>query len=233
MHSRRMAKLRAMFVSLAPPVRFLELGCGGHPELRLADCWTHYTGVDFSATGLKVATAALQAADIDHRVVQADITHLPFGDATFDAVYCAHVLYHIDHRDGQRQALHEAMRVLRPGGIAVFIIANPFPLLFPLRSGRRMIAALPILGNAFARVRAAPPLPYLPLRRGWYRRQLSPFGRVAITTFAIHSTWFNQNVSEFNIVGGTLWRTLGALELCAPRVAALLGNYALIHIERS
>ncbi|MEX2643136.1 MAG: class I SAM-dependent methyltransferase [Acetobacterales bacterium] len=53
----------------------------------------------------------------EHVMAQADITRLPFRDASFDAVYCSHVMEHVPD---DRTALAEMRRVLRPGGWAVF-----------------------------------------------------------------------------------------------------------------
>ena len=49
-------------------------------------------------------------------MIKADITRIPFADATFDVVLCNHVLEHVMD-DGQ--AMHEVFRVLRPGGWAI------------------------------------------------------------------------------------------------------------------
>jgi len=74
-------------------------------------------------------------------------------------VYSAHAIYHIDTVDGQGAALREAMRVVRPGGRAIFVLANPFPLLFPYRLIRRVFAMTPGLNAVLNRLRAKPPLP--------------------------------------------------------------------------
>ena len=49
--------------------------------------------------------------------VKADICDLPFGDDTFDIVFCNHVLEHIpdDHK-----AMSELFRVMKPGGWGIF-----------------------------------------------------------------------------------------------------------------
>ena len=52
-------------------------------------------------------------------MVAADITALPFDDATFHVVLCSHVLEHVE--DEQR-ALAEIRRVLRPGGWAALMV---------------------------------------------------------------------------------------------------------------
>lgn len=49
--------------------------------------------------------------------VKADICDLPFGENTFDVIFCNHVLEHIvdDH-----QAMSELFRVMKPGGWGIF-----------------------------------------------------------------------------------------------------------------
>lgn len=57
-------------------------------------------------------------ADLDPEPgqIRADITDLPFDDASFDMVWCSHVLEHVvDDRAGMR----ELVRVLTPGGHAI------------------------------------------------------------------------------------------------------------------
>lgn len=57
--------------------------------------------------------------------VLADLTDLPFGDCSFDAVICVHVLEHVEE---DRLALSNIYRVLRPGG---WLLIN-----VPLREGQ-------------------------------------------------------------------------------------------------
>jgi ubiquinone/menaquinone biosynthesis C-methylase UbiE len=49
--------------------------------------------------------------------VQADATGLPFANGTFDAVLIATVLGEVPDPDA---CVHEARRVMRPGGVASF-----------------------------------------------------------------------------------------------------------------
>jgi glycosyltransferase involved in cell wall biosynthesis/SAM-dependent methyltransferase len=51
--------------------------------------------------------------------LRADITNLPFPDASFDLVYCSHVLEHVPD-DGA--AMRELLRVLVPDGLAVVMV---------------------------------------------------------------------------------------------------------------
>ncbi len=67
-------------------------------------------------------------ADIESPLakVKMDIHQIPFGDNTFDAVLCNHVLEHV--RD-DIQAMKEIHRVLKPGGFSIQQIPffNPVP----------------------------------------------------------------------------------------------------------
>ncbi|MDQ3647415.1 MAG: methyltransferase domain-containing protein, partial [Actinomycetota bacterium] len=51
--------------------------------------------------------------------VVADITRMPFDDASFDGILCSHVLEHVED---DRSAMAELCRVVRPGGwVAVLV----------------------------------------------------------------------------------------------------------------
>ncbi len=51
--------------------------------------------------------------------VKADICDLPFGENSFDILFCNHVLEHIPD---DTQAMQELYRILRPGGMAILQI---------------------------------------------------------------------------------------------------------------
>jgi SAM-dependent methyltransferase len=211
----------------------LEAGCGGAPELRIATGCATYTGVDFSATGIEHARKLLQSSGLDGQLHVADITALPFADGSFDIVYSAHVLYHIADAESQAQALRELMRVLRPGGRAALLVANPRPLAFPVRLARRLIADTQLLSAAANLVRSKPPLPYKPMPIGWMRRQLAPYGAVSVLTDGMASTQFNHGVTEHGGFGRLAWMTMAWLEREYPRAAAHLGNFVQIMVVRN
>lgn len=226
MHRERMERIAGALAPRGRVGRLLEMGCGGNPALEFAALAERYQGVDFSRQGLDLASGRLAAAGVEFALTEADITALPFEDESFDAVYSAHVLYHIDNREGQEAALAEALRVLRPGGTAVLVLANPFPLLFPLRLMRRVIAAL--LGRG-----GGGPLPYLPLTPGWYARRASRSGAVELETAGLASVWFNRNVTEYRGPGRLIWRLFARLQAGAPRVSVRLGNYFMLVVHKT
>jgi SAM-dependent methyltransferase len=63
--------------------------------------------------GLTRITADLLRGRI---MVRLDVTRLPFGRGSFDAIYCSHVLEHVPD---DAAAMRELRRVLRPGGWAI------------------------------------------------------------------------------------------------------------------
>lgn len=85
--------------------------------------------------------ANLRAAGVADRasIVAADMRKIPFPDATFDAVVSAYAVDHLG-REGSKQALVEAARVLKPGGELLLILVNG-------RDGRLRVAFGPLLAH--------------------------------------------------------------------------------------
>lgn len=104
------------------------------------------TGVDLSEEMLAIAKR--KAPQAEYRL--ADAEHLPFGDASFDAVTCAFGVRNFVHLE---QGLKEMVRVLKPGGrMAILELAtpdNPFIRFFYNIYTRRIIPWLGsrIVGN--------------------------------------------------------------------------------------
>ena len=102
------------------PGRCLDLACGTGINLaRLVDAGWAVTGVDLSADQLRVAR---QRAPAGAELVQADVTALPFEQASFDAVACS--LLHTDVADFAA-VCREAARVLRPGRRLAYVGIHP------------------------------------------------------------------------------------------------------------
>jgi ubiquinone/menaquinone biosynthesis C-methylase UbiE len=104
--------------TVGPGQRVLDLGCGTgtlgilllrqHPHAR-------FVGLDRDAGILRRAQAKAGRARTPMHLDQGTAVQLPYVDGTFDWVLASLMLHHLTPAD-QRQALHEAFRVLRPGG---------------------------------------------------------------------------------------------------------------------
>jgi SAM-dependent methyltransferase len=228
----RIARVREALRLAGPPLNLLEVGCGGNPATSLLDMCSQYTGVDFSRTGLEVAGQRLTPTGVPFMLKEARANELPFPDQSFDAVYSAHVLYHIPVVAEQAAAFREIARVTRHRGVAVFLLANPHPLLFPVRLTMRLLAETRVLGGVINRLRPKPPLPYRPMPIGWMRAQLAPFGSVSVTCHALDSTWQNQHVSEHSTFGKLLWAAEHYIERRFADKISHLGNYLQIVLHK-
>jgi len=98
----------------------LDLGCGGgHVSYAVAPHVGQVVACDITPGMLKaVQDEASRRGLINIEVRQAPAENLPFEDAAFDAVLCRFTAHHWDDFEA---GLREARRVLKPGGLAVFV----------------------------------------------------------------------------------------------------------------
>lgn len=104
----------------------LDMGCGrGAVLLAVAKRLPrgHAIGIDLWRPDQtdNSPSATLKNADLEKvgeriEVRTADMTALPFDDNSFDVIVSSLAIHNIPTREGRRQALREAARVLRPGG---------------------------------------------------------------------------------------------------------------------
>jgi 2-polyprenyl-6-hydroxyphenyl methylase/3-demethylubiquinone-9 3-methyltransferase len=97
----------------------LELGCGyGRVLPELAETARFVVGIDLAVDSLRFGPKLLR--DVPNVCLAAmDAVRLGFEDETFDVVACIQngiSAFHVD----QRELIEEALRVTRPGGIALF-----------------------------------------------------------------------------------------------------------------
>ncbi|TDC05392.1 class I SAM-dependent methyltransferase [Nonomuraea longispora] len=108
--------------------RLLDLGCGRGAVLTLAAERLpegHATGLDQHAREAPRASANAEREGVADRVslVVGDLRDLPFENDAFDVVVSDQAIHAIARRQGREQAVREALRVLRPGGL--ILIADP------------------------------------------------------------------------------------------------------------
>ncbi len=104
---------------LPPGARALDAGCGaGVPVTRrLLERGFPTVGLDLSVAQLVLAQQLVRAA----APVQADLTELPFGAASLDAVASFYAVIHVPRED-HPAVFAEIRRVLRPGGWALLCL---------------------------------------------------------------------------------------------------------------
>jgi ubiquinone/menaquinone biosynthesis C-methylase UbiE len=105
-----------------PAAKLLDVGCGtGHflREVKANYPRLEVTGLDLSAHYLAVARRELRSWSRARFVVGAAET-MPFADGQFDAISCMY-LFHELPSGVRRSVVGEIRRVLRPGGMVVFV----------------------------------------------------------------------------------------------------------------
>jgi SAM-dependent methyltransferase len=107
----------------------LEIGCG--EGMMFEGTGIHPVQMDVSMT--RVARAAGRC----RLLMCADGYHLPFADASFDAVLLVAVL---EHTREPWRVLAEARRVLTPGGRAIMVVPNDWTM----SAGRLVLGKFPI-----------------------------------------------------------------------------------------
>ena len=130
----------------------LDIGCGiGLIDRPLQNLVKSLHGIDTSPAS--IAYARGQAESAEFHAYGGEV--LPFETGRFDGAFASCVLHHIP--PGQRDAfVREMMRVIRPGGVAIFIEHNPLnpvtrrivsscvfdadAILLGLREARRLLA---------------------------------------------------------------------------------------------
>ena len=113
---------------VSPGMSVLDIACGtGEPSIsvaRLMNGTGEVVGVDTSTSAISTATErARQNSLTNARFQEADVHHLPFPDATFDRITCRlGVMFFADLPN----ALHEMLRVLKPGWRVTFLAWGKF-----------------------------------------------------------------------------------------------------------
>ncbi|HEY7502225.1 MAG TPA: class I SAM-dependent methyltransferase [Vicinamibacterales bacterium] len=102
--------------------RLVEVGCGiGTDLVRFAKGGARVAGVDLSETAIGLARRNFESQGLKALLVVGDGGMLPFADGSQDVVYAHGVL---QYAPDPRRIVEEALRVLAPGGTAIFMVYN-------------------------------------------------------------------------------------------------------------
>jgi SAM-dependent methyltransferase len=135
---------------LGEPVRrerALDFGCGvGRLSRALSTRFRECVGLDISEGMVELARELNEDRPNCRFVVNAASDLGQFDSASFDFVYSALVLQHMPTTEMVESYVAEFLRVLRPGGLAVFQMLSHIPLVLRLQPRRRLYAVLRTVG---------------------------------------------------------------------------------------
>lgn len=96
--------------------RIIELGCGlGEAAVYFAKKGAEVVATDISGGMCELAKKVAQKHGVTISTTQAYADKIPFPNESFDIVYAANLLHHVD----VEAAIKEARRVLKPGGMFI------------------------------------------------------------------------------------------------------------------
>lgn len=108
-------------------VKILDAGAGsGRFTIEIARKGFNVVACDYSEAMLGTIRSKLQTLNLTNRVLlsRQDITRMTFGDNEFDYICSLRVMVNLDNVENEMKALHELMRVCRPGGTVVVEFVN-------------------------------------------------------------------------------------------------------------
>ena len=126
----------------SPEQKLLDFGCGwGSRSIVFAKIGYHVTGFDICEQNIlecERRATELGFGDRTHFAVEV-AEHLSFENDSFDIITGIDVLHHVD----VDQAIKEAYRVLKPGGMALFREYVEVPIYDTLRNSRLILSLFP------------------------------------------------------------------------------------------
>jgi len=127
-NERELNFLRYVFKADAtrPIEKVLDVACGsGRHVLGLAKLGYECTGLDYTPERVRIAKERATQQGISVELMQGDATRLNYENE-FDAVLALYVLFLLPDDDDVSKCLSLIYRSLRPGGILVCNVGNPF-----------------------------------------------------------------------------------------------------------
>lgn len=107
-------EMKLFAADLKPADQVLEIGCGNGKNMSFfLECQAEATGLDISSKLIGIARQQFP----NNIFVQADMRRLPFATGQFDAVFAIASLHHLRTVSARRQAVSEALRVTKAGGL--------------------------------------------------------------------------------------------------------------------
>lgn len=202
----------------------LIAGGGDMPDshIEIAGKFDKVGCIDISQAALDIAARKMPKSE---RTL-GSICAAPFSDSRFDAVFCAHVIYHIDAAQ-QEQAVRELIRICKPGGRVVILYGNPHS---PIRYAAGAMHRLRKLMAPKKAVEEAG-LYYSAHPLGWWRR-FEDSSAVSMKPWDLIGSYEERTLMPFNGLARIVYGTARQVERAAPQLAVRLWQYPIVILDK-
>jgi ubiquinone/menaquinone biosynthesis C-methylase UbiE/uncharacterized protein YbaR (Trm112 family) len=192
--------------------------------------------VDVSLVALREARRRVGPKGI---FVLADITNLPFGSDSIDAVVSLHTIYHVD-ASRQPKAFDELYRVVKPAGTAVIVytwgrhcrlmslLDWPAAITKPLRLALKRRSK----NAADSLTQTTPTIYFRPQAPDWFARQDWDFELDMVVWRSLSVTFLKTYVHEV-LLGRQLLRLIYWLEDRCPFFMGRFGQYPMFILRKN
>ena len=206
----------------------LIAGCGDMPDSHVAIAGRARTVACLDISEAAIAIARQRLA----RPVEAEVASIlatPYADDRFSAVFCAHVLYHING-DDQAGAVRELLRVTQPGGRVVILYFNPASPLRALAAAVNRVTTL-IARPASEAASRAPALYFKSHGLGWWT-QFRDTCTVRVLPWEALSSKVERALLPGDAAARLFYRAAATLERRAPGLASRLWMFPIVVLDK-
>lgn len=221
-HAATIARTHACFDDCAG--KLLIVGCGDMPKchVELGERFADTVCLDISAVALELAAQHLPRS----KTQLGSICEAPFSDATFDAVFASHIIYHID-ASLQEQAVREMIRIVKPGGRIVILYSNPQS---PIRFAAGIVHRLRKIFSPKIAVKESG-LYFSPFPLGWWRR-FSDSCRVSMKPWDVIGSYEERTLIVGNWMASLFYAIARITENTFPSLAVRIWQYPIVILDR-
>lgn len=203
----------------------LIAGGGDMPEshVSIATKFEKVSYIDISETALKIAQR--KVPKLEPKL--GSICCAPFETSTFDAVFCAHVIYHIDAAE-QEKAVRELIRICKPGGRVVILYKNPKS---PIRYAAGAVDRLRKLAAPEYAIEKASGLYFSAHPLKWWRR-FNDGSEISMRPWDIIGSTEERTLIPTNWLASTFYGIARGIERTIPGLAVKLWQYPIVILDK-
>jgi SAM-dependent methyltransferase len=162
----------------------------------------------------------------DAKTLLGSICDAPLESNTFDAIFSAHVIYHIDAKQ-QEQAVREMIRLTKPGGRVVVLYSNPQS---PIRIAAGIVHRLKKMFTPSKAVNESC-LYFSPHPIGWWSR-FTDTCTLSFQPWDIIGSYEERTIIPTDWLAKLFYGTAELIEKFVPALAVRIWQYPIVILDK-